>query len=225
MLRRARSDSDGPRFRAPDSHGLRRGSLAARTVLEWAALKRMLRLGGMVERVLPRLSRVAGRQAGIAPEIQRGGPRPGQPCRSRTCGSRRGATLERRAVPGCAQTKQRGRRQQTKPCCRPLGKTESTDVPSVVLNHEPKDVVNSDSFITIVLCPGYGLDRMALMEQLTTKGVDSRPFFTPLSDIPAYRATEEAARARAQSCRPPADALWHKPAFGDAKLVMLRADR
>ena len=108
---------------------LRRGSLAARTVLEWTVLKRMLRLGCMVERVLPRLSPVAGRRAGVAPEIRRGGPRPGQPCRSGTCGSRRDATLERRAAPGCAQTKQRGRRQQTKPSCRPLGKTDSTDVP------------------------------------------------------------------------------------------------
>ena len=88
----------------------------------------MLRLGRMIERVLPQLRRVAGRRTGIAPEIRRDGPRPEQPRRSGTCGSRRRAALERHAVPGGAQTKQRGRRQQTKRSPRPLGKTDSTDV-------------------------------------------------------------------------------------------------
>jgi perosamine synthetase len=59
-------------------------------------------------------------------------------------------------------------------------------LPGVVLNHEPKNVVNSYSFVTIIVDPGYGLNKTELMERLMTKGIDSRPFFTPLSDIPAY---------------------------------------
>jgi hypothetical protein len=44
--------------------------------------------------------------------------------------------------------------------------------------------------VTIVLDPAYELGEMALM-------INSRPLFTPLSGIPAYRATDEATRARA----------------------------
>ena len=40
---------------------------------------------------------------------------------------------------------------------------------------------------------------MALMDRLAAKGIDTRPLFTPLSDIPAYRATYEATRARARN--------------------------
>jgi perosamine synthetase len=72
-------------------------------------------------------------------------------------------------------------------------------LPGVTLNHEPNDVFNSYNMVTIVLDPAYGLDKMALMDRLATKGIDTRPLFTPLSDIPAYRATDEATRARARN--------------------------
>jgi hypothetical protein len=51
--------------------------------------------------------------------------------------------------------------------------------------------------VTIVLDPAYELGEMALMDRLATKRINSRPLFTPLSGIPAYRATDEATRARA----------------------------
>ena len=53
--------------------------------------------------------------------------------------------------------------------------------------------------VTIILDPAYGLDKVAVMERLAKKGIDSRPFFTPLSDLPAYRDTEEATRARVRN--------------------------
>jgi perosamine synthetase len=72
-------------------------------------------------------------------------------------------------------------------------------LPGVTLNHEPNDVFNSYNMVTIVLDPAYGLDKMALMDRLATKEIDTRPLFTPLSDIPAYRATDEATRGRARN--------------------------
>jgi perosamine synthetase len=73
---------------------------------------------------------------------------------------------------------------------------ELEGLPGVSLNHEPTDTVNSYWMVTIILDPAYRLDKMALMQRLAKKKIDSRPFFTPLSDIPAYRAMEQVARAR-----------------------------
>ena len=76
---------------------------------------------------------------------------------------------------------------------------ELMDLPGVALNREPNGSVNSYWMVTIILDPAYGLDKVAVMEGLAKKGIDSRPFFTPLSDLPAYRDTEEATRARVRN--------------------------
>ncbi len=63
------------------------------------------------------------------------------------------------------------------------------------LNAEPAGVHNSYWMTTVVLGGALGLTSRALMDRLDGRGVDTRPFFAPLSSIPAYRDTGEAQRA------------------------------
>ncbi len=68
------------------------------------------------------------------------------------------------------------------------------------MNHEPeKGVTNSYWMVTMVLDPSYGLGKKELMDKLRDRAIsNTRPFFFPLSDIPAYSEKEEQARERAQ---------------------------
>src|SRR3984893_15884906 len=71
-----------------------------------------------------------------------------------------------------------------------------SDIPGLTFNHEPEGVRNTYWMVTILLDAACGLDRMKLMEQLRSCGIDTRPFFFPLSELPAYWDTEQARRAR-----------------------------
>lgn len=69
-------------------------------------------------------------------------------------------------------------------------------VAGVRLNAEPTGVKNSFWMVTLVLEPSGGLEKEALMERLASRGIDSRPFFYPLSSIPAYATEPDSVRAR-----------------------------
>lgn len=64
------------------------------------------------------------------------------------------------------------------------------------LNYEPPDTFNSYWMVTIVLEPGLGLTKEDLMEILDENGVDGRPFFFPLSALPAYSGSPQVLAAR-----------------------------
>ncbi|MDP9067846.1 MAG: DegT/DnrJ/EryC1/StrS family aminotransferase [Actinomycetota bacterium] len=66
----------------------------------------------------------------------------------------------------------------------------------LTLNPEPAETVNSYWMPTILLDPAISVSKRALFETLREKGVDTRPFFHPLSSIPAYSATMQAEKAR-----------------------------
>ncbi len=69
--------------------------------------------------------------------------------------------------------------------------------PRVRLNAEPSGLLNSYWMVTVLI---DGLPKEQALAELRGKGIDCRPFFSPLSSIPAYRALEpdpEAARRRA----------------------------
>ncbi len=66
----------------------------------------------------------------------------------------------------------------------------------VRLNHEPEGVKNSYWMVTIVPDASYRLDKRDFMQRLRERGIETRPFFFPLSDIPAYRETGQALIAR-----------------------------
>jgi len=62
------------------------------------------------------------------------------------------------------------------------------DIEGVSLNPEPPQTKNSYWMTTVVLDERFRLPKERLMEMLAAAGIDSRPFFYPLSSIPAYSA-------------------------------------
>ena len=70
------------------------------------------------------------------------------------------------------------------------------DVPGVTLNPEPAGTRNSYWMVTAVLDPSLGLTKEMLSQQLAARGVATRPFFHPLSSLPAYAPIPEAESAR-----------------------------
>jgi perosamine synthetase len=50
--------------------------------------------------------------------------------------------------------------------------------------------------VTVLLDASFGLDKDTLQARLSALGIDSRPFFRPLSSLPAYAGRPEAQRAR-----------------------------
>lgn len=64
----------------------------------------------------------------------------------------------------------------------------------VALNAEPPDTQNSYWMVTAVLDPQIGLDKFALMTELDKRNIDSRPFFSPLSSLPAFKERPHAKR-------------------------------
>ena len=75
-------------------------------------------------------------------------------------------------------------------------KQELAGMNGVTLNAEPVDSINTYWMVTIVLDPKLGLNKTQLMERLSPHGIDTRPFFHPLSSIPAYESSIQAHIAR-----------------------------
>ncbi len=61
------------------------------------------------------------------------------------------------------------------------------DVPGITLNHEPPGVQNVYWMVTAIVDPALGIAKEDLMSALLERGIDTRPFFHPLSSLPAYR--------------------------------------
>ncbi|MBI1981570.1 MAG: DegT/DnrJ/EryC1/StrS family aminotransferase [Methylocystis sp.] len=64
----------------------------------------------------------------------------------------------------------------------------------LTLNAEPADTQNSFWMVTIILDPSRGLDKFAMMAELDKRNIDSRPFFSPLSSLPAFNDRPSATR-------------------------------
>ncbi|MSP43451.1 MAG: DegT/DnrJ/EryC1/StrS family aminotransferase [Alphaproteobacteria bacterium] len=73
------------------------------------------------------------------------------------------------------------------------------DVRGVTLNGEAEGVRNSYWMVTAILPPQFRMDKPALMAAFREHGVATRPMFDPLSDIPAFSSTPQAALARARN--------------------------
>lgn len=67
------------------------------------------------------------------------------------------------------------------------------------LNHEAAGTRNTYWMVTAILPESSGLKKDRLMELFQREGVDTRPFFHPLSAIPAYANDPQAERARARN--------------------------
>ena len=74
--------------------------------------------------------------------------------------------------------------------------SELGDIPGITLNYEAPDTKNTYWMVTVVIADIFGLKKEDLMALMSEKGIDCRPFFYPLSSIPAYRDLEQAKQAR-----------------------------
>jgi perosamine synthetase len=57
---------------------------------------------------------------------------------------------------------------------------------NVTFNHEPPHIVNGAWITGMVIGKEYGLDKNEFIERLANEGIPARPFFYPLSSIPAF---------------------------------------
>jgi len=76
---------------------------------------------------------------------------------------------------------------------------ELEGVEEITLNHELPGAKNSYWMVTVVLDRNYGIEKETLQEQLSAEGIDCRPFFHPLSSIPAYESLPQSHEARARN--------------------------
>ncbi len=66
----------------------------------------------------------------------------------------------------------------------------------LTLNAEPPGTRNSYWMVTTLLDPERGIQKDDLIRELRLQGIDSRPFFYPLSQLPPFCRLETARRAR-----------------------------
>ena len=73
---------------------------------------------------------------------------------------------------------------------------ELEHLPGLRLNREPPGTRNSYWMVTVIADEDYGFNTKTLQEQMNRRNIDCRPFFYPLSSIPAYRDLPETECAR-----------------------------
>ena len=81
-------------------------------------------------------------------------------------------------------------------------------IPGLTLNAELPDAFSTYWMVTAVLDPSLGLPKEAFMARLAAKGVDSRPFFYPLSSQPAFDGHPQAIAAAERNRAAYAVAPW-----------------
>ncbi len=72
-------------------------------------------------------------------------------------------------------------------------------MPGLRFNVEADGVLNSCWMSTVVVDESYGVTKEKLMAGLDRAGIDSRPFFYPLSSLEAYADEAEAVKAKARN--------------------------
>lgn len=66
----------------------------------------------------------------------------------------------------------------------------------ITLNYEAPNTKNTYWMVTIIIDEKFGLKKEKLMTWMLGKGIDCRPFFYPLSSLPAYQDLEQAKQAQ-----------------------------
>jgi len=67
---------------------------------------------------------------------------------------------------------------------------------SLTMNWEMPGTRSTFWMVTAVVGPEQGLDKRELVARMSAREIDCRPFFHPLSSLPAYASSKEAAKAR-----------------------------
>jgi perosamine synthetase len=76
---------------------------------------------------------------------------------------------------------------------------ELGNAPGITLNSEASDVFNVYWMVTVVFDPELGWTKERIIPALREHDIDCRPFFYPLSMLPAYESFPTAAAARARN--------------------------
>ncbi|HEX8458785.1 MAG TPA: DegT/DnrJ/EryC1/StrS family aminotransferase [Pyrinomonadaceae bacterium] len=76
---------------------------------------------------------------------------------------------------------------------------ELEGIEEITLNQELPGARNVYWMVTVVLDRNYGIEKDALQQQLSDEGIDCRPFFHPLSSLPAYASLPQAHEAAARN--------------------------
>ena len=66
----------------------------------------------------------------------------------------------------------------------------------VSLNSSEPEVRNAYWMVTALIKPEWGISKEDMIQALDAKGISARPFFYPLSSLPAYAESPQAAAAR-----------------------------
>ncbi|NVM21080.1 MAG: DegT/DnrJ/EryC1/StrS family aminotransferase [Desulfobacterales bacterium] len=72
---------------------------------------------------------------------------------------------------------------------------ELADVGDLTLNREAADTKNTYWMVCAILDPKFGISKERLIELMSEKNIDCRPFFYPLSSLPAYANLDDAQKA------------------------------
>lgn len=75
-------------------------------------------------------------------------------------------------------------------------KQELGDVEGLKLNYEAPGTKNTYWMVTVVLNEAFGISKERLQAEMSARNIDCRPFFYPLSSLPAYANVLNAQRAR-----------------------------
>lgn len=78
-------------------------------------------------------------------------------------------------------------------------RTELQGEKGITMNHEAPNTFNSYWMTTIVIDRSLGLDKQQLIEEMLRRGINCRPFFHPLSSLPAYAGLNGVCEARTRN--------------------------
>ena len=74
--------------------------------------------------------------------------------------------------------------------------SELSNIQGITLNYEASNTKNTYWLVTVVLDEKFGFKKEEIIGLMSKKGIDCRPFFYPLSSMPAYQNLEQAKQAR-----------------------------
>jgi perosamine synthetase len=75
-------------------------------------------------------------------------------------------------------------------------KKELGSIDGITLNFEPEGTKNSYWMVSVILDPKFGIKKEELFHKMNEQNISCRPFFYPLSAIPAFYETDAAQKAR-----------------------------
>jgi perosamine synthetase len=75
-------------------------------------------------------------------------------------------------------------------------RSELNNLEGLTLNYESPDTKNTYWMVTVIIDETFGINKEELIIKMADRGIACRPFFYPLSSLPAYQHVEESEQAR-----------------------------